>query len=128
MKNKSETCNLVKPFITMAVTQFEAKIKRLGSDNGSEFRTRELEEFLAEKGIMHQYSFVETPQQNGIAERKHQHILGVTRALMFHSGLPKTFWNFAVAHAIFLINRIPSAFLKDTSPYEVIRHQLPSPI
>jgi len=44
--------------------------------------------FLSSKGIVHQTTCVETPKQNGIVERKHQHILNVTCALLFQANLP----------------------------------------
>lgn len=40
------------------------------------------------KGIVHQSSCVETPQQNDTIERKHQHIINVDRAISFHANLP----------------------------------------
>jgi len=58
--------------------------------------------FFSSKGIIHQTICVETPEQNGIAERKHQHILNVSRALIFQANLPPLFWNFAVLHVFFL--------------------------
>lgn len=42
-----------------------------------------------EQGIHHQTFYIDTPQQNGIAERKHQHDLGVIRAILFQSHLLK---------------------------------------
>lgn len=58
------------------------------------------------------------PNKNGIAEQKHQHLLNVTRALLFQANLPPGFWYFALPHAAYLINCIPTPFLHNKSPYE----------
>ena len=68
---------------------------------------------------------METPQQNGLVERKHQHILNITRSLLFHSGLLQCFWNYVAALAVHLINRIPSSLLDNKSPYYVLHDKLP---
>jgi len=57
-------------------------------NNGTEFQ---LTYFYRKNGIIHQKTCVETPQQNGILERKHQHILNVARALRFQANLPLVF-------------------------------------
>jgi len=44
------------------------------------------------KGIIHQTSCVESLEQNGLVERKHQHLMNVTRALLFRSCVPSQFW------------------------------------
>ena len=69
--------------------------------------------FYASKGIIHKKSYVETPQQNNIVERKHQHILNVTRTLLFQANLPPIFWEFAINHVVFLINVIPTPLLNN---------------
>ena len=48
-----------------------------------------LRRFFQEKGIVHQSTCRDTPQQNGIAERKNRHLLEVARALIFHVNVPK---------------------------------------
>nr|GMD19088.1 Retrovirus-related Pol polyprotein from transposon TNT 1-94 [Ipomoea batatas] len=95
----------MKSFHAYALTQFEVRIKAFRSDNGHEFK---LNEFFSENGIIHQKSCVNTPQQNAIVERKHQHILNVARSLRFQAHLPLECWGHCVMHAVYIINRLPS--------------------
>ena len=88
LKAKSKTQVLMPQFYAYVETQFNMKIKCIRTDNGIEFQ---LKEFFKSKGIIHQLSYVETPQQNSIMERKHQHILNVVKALKFN---PMFLWNF----------------------------------
>jgi transposase InsO family protein len=97
MKTKLEDSEKIKSFV-LVENQFEKKVKSIRSDNGPEFL---MQEFYAEKGILHQRSYVYTPQQNGRIEIRHQHILNISRALMFQSKLPKKLWSYAVLHAVF---------------------------
>ena len=80
----------------MIFTQFQVPIKILRSDNGPEFA---LNSFYASEGIIYQLSSVETPQQNSVVERKHQHLLAVARALRFQANLPLKFWGDCVLTA-----------------------------
>ncbi len=46
---------------------------------------------MAQYGIFHQSSFVDTPSQNRVAERKNMHLLEIARALLFQMNVPKPF-------------------------------------
>ncbi|XP_061351896.1 uncharacterized protein LOC133296864 [Gastrolobium bilobum] len=85
LKTKSEARKALQNFIIMIENQFQKNVKCVRSDNGAEFA---MTSFYQEKGILHQRICVENPQQNGVVERKHQHILNVARALIFQSHLP----------------------------------------
>ena len=93
MKTKGEAQGLLKEFVAMVDTQFSSKVKVIRSDNGTEFI---LPSYYATKWIIHQRSCVDTPQQNGRVEHKHQHILNVARGLMFQSKLPQYLWSHAI--------------------------------
>ena len=123
MHSKAETRDIIINFITSIETQYNQKVKIIRSDNGSEFI---MTNFYASKGIVHQTSCIETPEQNGIVERKHQHLINVTRALLFQANMPSSFWNYALLHAAYLINCIPTPFLHNISPYETLHGHIPN--
>ena len=75
---------------------------------------------MLQHGILHQTSCVDTPTQNGVAERKNQHLFETVRALLFQMHVPKHFWADAVYIACFLINRMPSSVLNWDAPYHII--------
>lgn len=101
----------------MINTLFNAKIKMFRSNNASELA---FTEFFAKKGVMHQLSCVERPQQNSMVERKHQYLLNVARTLYFQSRISIKFWSECVLTATCLININPSPILKHQTPYEVL--------
>ena len=68
MFTKSEVSSILMHFITLVETQFGKTIKKIRSDNAKELA---LSEFLQGKGILHQFSCVERPEQNSVIERKH---------------------------------------------------------
>lgn len=124
MRYKSDSQNILKSFINFAYTQFQATVKEIRVDNGSEFMS--MREFFQSHGIEYQRTCVYTPQQNGVVERKHRHILVVARALLFHSHLPLEFWGECVLTAVYLINRLPSPLLSNKSPFELLYNKPPS--
>ena len=90
MKHKDEAQPLIRHLFSYVSTQFESHIKNFRSDNGGEFLS--LQSFFKDNGVLFQHSCVYTPQQNGVVERKHRHILQVAQALKIQAQLPNQFW------------------------------------
>ncbi|XP_075491077.1 uncharacterized protein LOC142529422 [Primulina tabacum] len=106
-------------------TDYVLWIKVIRSDNGGEFVSNRMRDFLTNHGIEHQTTCAYTPQQNGRVERKHHHILEVARSLRFHAHLPLKFWGECVLTAVHLINLMPTSILANKSPYEFLFHKKP---
>lgn len=100
--------------------QFCTSLQILRSDNGGEYHSLKFQYFLTSKGIQHQLTCPHTPAQNGVAERKHRHIVETAIALMHHSAIPIHFWFDAIATAVMLINHLPTAKFNFLTPFEVL--------
>ena len=106
----------------MIFTQYNTGIKFVRSDNASELA---FHDFFHSKGIVSFHSCVETSEQNFVVERKHQHILNVTRALFSQSNVLLCYWGGCVLTAVYLINRTSSPLLSNKSPYELLNNKKP---
>lgn len=67
VKHKSNVYAVFKSFHTMIMTQFDAKIRILRSDNEGEFISGNMTSYLDESSIAHQITCPGTPEQNGVA-------------------------------------------------------------
>ncbi|XP_074297866.1 uncharacterized protein LOC141628658 [Silene latifolia] len=126
MHNKFEAAKLLMLFYKFIETQFSKTIKILRSDNALELTEGDNKEFLLSKGIWHQTTCVDRPQQIGVVERKHKHLLEISRAIRFSSDLPLSFWGDCVLTAAFLINRLPTPLLRNKTPYEMLFNKVPN--
>jgi hypothetical protein len=124
--SKSETFTCFVKFKCMAENLLSKKIKFFQSDGGGEFTSNQFKNFLTTHGIQHRISCPYTAQQNGLAERKHRHIVETGLALLAQSKLPITYWVDAFNTAVYLINRLPTAVLKYQSPYAKLLHKSPN--
>ncbi|GKA39546.1 ribonuclease H-like domain-containing protein, partial [Tanacetum coccineum] len=115
LKSKDEVTLNVIEFYNYLKNQFNKTIKIFRSDNGIEFTNSNMNSFFKQRGIIHQTSCAYTPQQNGVAKRKHRHLLNVARSLLFQGGIPLYLWSECVLTATYLINRLPSCVLKEST-------------
>jgi transposase InsO family protein len=120
LQDKSKTQGTLKRFLRRAQNEFELMVKKIRSDNGSEFKNLQVEEFLEEEGIKHEFSAPYTPQQNGVVERKNRTLIYMARTMLGEYKMPERFWSEAVNTACHAINRLYLHRLLKKTSYELL--------
>ncbi|KAA5569784.1 transposase family protein, partial [Acinetobacter baumannii] len=85
IKEKNQTLQRFKEFQKMVENQKGTKIKTLRTDNGGEFSSDMMENYLIDSGIIHQKTNPYTPEQNGLSERFNRTIVERARCLLFEA-------------------------------------------
>jgi hypothetical protein len=126
LQEKSQTQETLKGFMRWAQNEFGLRIKKIRSDNGTEFKNSQIEGFLEEEGIKHEFSSPYTPQQNGVVERKNRTLLDMAWTMLDEYKTPDRFWAEAINTACYSINRLYlHRILKKTS-YELLTGKKPN--
>jgi len=99
-------------------TQHSAVIKCFRCDLDGEYTSNKFYQLLALDGTIHQASYTDTPEHNGVAERKHRHIIETAYSLLLSTSVPSKFWGEAVLTILILINTISSSHSSCLSPFE----------
>ncbi|KAM0050261.1 putative RNA-directed DNA polymerase [Helianthus debilis subsp. tardiflorus] len=125
MAHKSETFGIIKNLIVQIENLYKLKVRRIRSDNGTEFKNHAMTEFCTEKGILHEFSAAYTLQQNGVAERKNRTLIETARTMLVESQLPIPFWTEAVASACYTLNRVLTVKRHNKTCFELLNKRKP---
>jgi hypothetical protein len=126
LQEKSQTQEILKGFLRWAQNEFGLRIKKIRSDNETEFKNAQIEGFFEDEGIKHEFSSPYTPQQNGVVERKNRTLLDMARTMLDEYKTPDRFWAEAINTVCYSINRLYlHRILKKTS-YELVTGKKPN--
>jgi hypothetical protein len=126
LQYKTETQGTLKSFLRRAQNEFELKVKKLRSDNRSEFKNLQVEEYLEEEGIKHEFSAPYTTQQNGVVERKNLTLIDMARTMLGEYKTPERFWLKAINTACHAINQLYLYRLLKKTSYELLTGNKPN--
>nr|GEV49988.1 putative ribonuclease H-like domain-containing protein [Tanacetum cinerariifolium] len=125
LATKDETTPILKTFLTGLENQLSLKVKVIRSDNGTEFKNSDLNQFCGLKRIKSEFSVPRTPKQNGIAERKNYTLIEAARTMLADSLSPILFWAEAVNTACYVQNRVLVTKPHNKTPYEILHGRTP---
>jgi hypothetical protein len=118
LTNKGEVYSHYKEYEAWVKTQLGVDIQVFHSDRGGEYLSKEFLAHLRSKGTISKLTVHDTPQHNGVAERRNRTIVERIRALLHASGLPRYLWGEAVRHVVWLMNRTGTKAVPGMTPYE----------
>ncbi|KAL0556507.1 hypothetical protein IC582_005021 [Cucumis melo] len=114
----SDSFEMFKEYKAEVENESGKTIKTLRSDRGGEYMDLRFQEYLIEHGIESQLSAPNTPQQNGVSERRNRTLLDMVRSMMSFAQLLNSFWGYALETDIYILNSVPSKSVSET-PYEL---------
>ena len=126
LHSKDEASQLIINHIKAVDNDFRWNVKRIRSDNGTEFKNSIMKEFCSEKGITHTFSAPRTPQQNGVVERKNRTLIEAARTMLEESKLPTYFWAEAINTACYTQNISIINQAQGKIPYQLIKNKKPT--
>jgi hypothetical protein len=117
---------MLKKFLRRAQNEFDAKVKKIRSDNATEFKNTQVEDFLDDEGIKHEFSAFYTPQQNGVAKRKNCTLIETARTILHECKTSGRFWAEAINMACHATNRLYLHMLQKKTSYELLTGNKPN--
>jgi hypothetical protein len=126
LQEKSQTQETLKKFLRRSQNEFGLRIKKIRSDNGTEFKNSQIEGFLEEEGIKHELSSPYTPQQNCVVERKNRTLLVMAMTMLDEYKTPDRFWAEAINTACYSINRLYLHQILMKTSYELLTGKKPN--
>jgi hypothetical protein len=82
MKHPSEFFEIYAAFRALIKTQHSTVIKYFKCDLDGEYTSNKFFQLLDLDGTIHQNLCIDTPKQNGVAKRKHRHIIKTACSLL----------------------------------------------
>jgi len=126
LSDKSDAYDIFKLFIKRMQNEYETTIKKVSSDNGSEFKNTRVDELCDELGIKHQFSTKYKPQSNGLVKRKNRTLIDMARSMLNEYNVSHSFWAEAINTTCFYSNRLYCYSFLEKTPYEILNGRKPN--
>nr|GEY97640.1 retrovirus-related Pol polyprotein from transposon TNT 1-94 [Tanacetum cinerariifolium] len=105
LRSKDETPEVLIDFLRLVQRGLYAQVRIVRTDKGTKFLNKTLHAFFAFEGILHQTSVAQTPEQNGVIERRNRTLVEAARTMLSAAKAPLFFWAEEIATACFTQNR-----------------------
>nr|GFA93763.1 integrase, catalytic region, zinc finger, CCHC-type, peptidase aspartic, catalytic [Tanacetum cinerariifolium] len=81
LRSKDEASDFIIKFLKMIQVRLKVSVRRIQTNNGTEFVNQTLREYYEEVGISHETSVARSPQQNGVVKRRNRTLIEAARTI-----------------------------------------------
>ncbi|GJR29206.1 retrovirus-related pol polyprotein from transposon TNT 1-94 [Tanacetum coccineum] len=125
LRSKDEAPAFIINFLKMIQVRLKETVRRIRTDNGTEFVNQTLREYYEKVGISHETSVARSPQQNGVVERRNRMLIEAARTMLIYAKAPLFLWAKAVATTCYTQNRSMIRRRHGKTPYELLHDKPP---
>ncbi|GJS67122.1 retrovirus-related pol polyprotein from transposon TNT 1-94 [Tanacetum coccineum] len=125
LRSKDEAPDFIIKFLKMIQVRLKVTVRRIRTDNGTEFVNQTLREYYEKIDISHETSVARSPQQNGVVERRNRTLIEAARTMLIYAKAPLFLWAEAVATTCYTQNRSIIRLRHDKTPYELLHDKPP---
>nr|GEX45644.1 hypothetical protein [Tanacetum cinerariifolium] len=124
LRSKDEAPNFIIKFLKMIQVRLKVPVRRIRTDNETEFVNQTLREYYEQVVISYEISVARSPQQNGIVERRNRTLIEAARTMLIYAQALLFLWAKAVATACYTQNRPIVRLHHGKTPYELLNVKL----
>ncbi|GJU55066.1 integrase, catalytic region, zinc finger, CCHC-type containing protein [Tanacetum coccineum] len=125
LRSKDEAPDFIIKFLKLIQVRLQVTVRRIRTDNGTEFVNQTLREYYEKTGIFHETSVARSPQQNGVVERRNRTLIEAAHIMLIFAKAPLFLWVEAVATACYTQNRSIICLRHSKTPYELLHDKPP---
>ncbi|GKE63546.1 retrovirus-related pol polyprotein from transposon TNT 1-94, partial [Tanacetum coccineum] len=97
LRSKDEAPDFIIKFLKMIQVQLKTHVRRIRTNNGTEFINQTLREYYEKVDISHETSVARSLQQNGVVERRNRTLIEVAHTMLIYAKAQLFLWAEAVA-------------------------------
>ncbi|GJU15479.1 putative ribonuclease H-like domain-containing protein [Tanacetum coccineum] len=125
LRSKDEAPDFIIKFLKMIHVRLQVFVRRIRTDNGTEFVNQTLREYYEKIGISYETSVARSPHQNGVIERRNRTLIEAARTMLIYAKAPLFLWAEAVATVCYTQNRSIVRLRHGKTPYELLHDKPP---
>ncbi|GJV20135.1 retrovirus-related pol polyprotein from transposon TNT 1-94 [Tanacetum coccineum] len=125
LRSKDKAPNFIIKFLKMIQVRIKMIVRRIRTDNGTEFVNQTLREYYEKISISRETFVARSPQQNGVIERRNRTLIQAARTMLIYAKAPLFLWAKAVATACYTQNRSIIRLRHGKTPYDLLHDKPP---